>query len=184
MRDMSETPEKMTLRYQMMAIARDVLTISAVISVMSAFFWTLARPYVEPFLDLPTKVAEINARLAPISQPHLVEFKGNAILVNGSRFSRGSEMVILYNLKRNASCETQVDLNFINVTTGAKLNAGTIRAVQAPVTDDFAPFILSLVVPPSLPNGRYSYMPRMMPQNCGIYQDYNAVMSEIFEVNG
>lgn len=182
MRDISQPPEKYTFRYQMMAIARDVVTISAVVSVLSGILWTLTRPYLAPFLELPAQVAEINARLAPISAPHLVEFEGHGIVLNGVEVVRGEEIRILYNLRRNADCATEIEMSFINVDTGTLISTGTSRAVQAPVTEDFTYFILALTVPQTLPPGRYSYFPRLTPLNCGIYQAYSGAMSTPFTV--
>lgn len=180
---MSQPPEKYTIRYQLMAVARDVLTISAVVSVLGGIFWTLTRPYLAPFLDLPQKVAEINARLAPIAQPHLVEFKGIGLVINQNKMVTGETLRILYNLKRNADCTTDVEQIFVNVDTGAKTLTSTIRATQAPVSNDFSSFILELPIPSNLPDGRYSYFPRLIPINCGIYQAYTGTMTEIFEIS-
>jgi len=184
-----------TIRYQMMAIARDVLTISAVLSVVGSIFWFMSRPYLTPFLELPEKVAQIQAQLAPLSDPKIVEFNGNGKIANlvprqrgedGGQglpiFKPGEIMRVLYNLRRNADCATQVEVTFIDVKTGSKLTTGITTATQAPVTSDFTFFILNREIPNNLPDGIYSYYPRIIPLNCGIYRPYNGVMSDLFEV--
>jgi len=182
MRDMEERG-KPTIRYQLMAVARDVLTISAVLSVIGTLFWFVSRPYIEPFLDLPTKVAEINARLGPITQPHLVEFHGHGMIVSDDEVYRpGGQIRILYNLRRNADCATELEYSFVNVDTGSIISTGTGRAVQAPVTEDYTYFLLSLTVPQNLGPGRYAYFPRITPLNCGIYRPYRGALTEIFRV--
>lgn len=181
MQDLDQTG-KTTWRYQLMAIARDTLTVSAVVSLLATVAWFFVRPYALPFLTLPEKVAEINARLAPLSSPELVEFRGSGLLVNGSKFTHDGTVRIMYNLRRNADCATEVEYSFVNANTGSKVTTGTGRAVQAPVTEGFTYFILNLPIPDSLLPGKYSYFPRITPMNCGIYKTYNGAMSEIFEV--
>lgn len=186
---------KLTLRYQAIAIARDVLTISAVLSVVGSIFWVLASPYLKPFLELPEKVAQIQAQLAPISDPKLVEFQGIAMILNRDAhgwgheagggfplFKRGQHLLLLYNLRRNADCATQIEVTFIDIRSGSKIVTGTLPAVQAPVTTDFTYFILQREIPANLPPGLYTYYPRIVPVNCGVYRPFNGNMSEIFEV--
>ena len=172
----------MTFRYQAMAIARDVLTISAVVTMLSGIFWFIAKPYLQPWLELPERMAEISLRIAPLTRPQLIEFNGPAMLLNGDKFEPGDTARLLYHLRRNADCATEIEVSWIDVETGAKVVTGTMRAVQAPVTEDFTSFILALRIPANLPDGRYSYFPRLTPLNCGIYRSYNAAMSEVFEV--
>jgi hypothetical protein len=180
-RDLSQEG-KITVRYQLMAMARDILTISAVLGVLGSGFWFVVKPYLDPFLELPTKVAEINARLMPLARPHLVEFNGHAMILSSKTIPQGGSLRLLFHLRRNADCSTDVDHAFINVDTGARIAGETVRAVQAPVTEDFTSFILSIKVPIFLPAGRYTYFPRIVPINCGIYQPYNGAMSDVFEV--
>ena len=144
MRDL-DTDGKYTWRYQIVAMARDVLTICATISVLGGILWVFVSPYLEPFIELPEKVAQINARLAPLAQPHLVEFEGQGLIISDKVVKRGGNIRILYHLRRNGDCETEVDLSFLNVDTGARISVGSTRAVQAPVTDDFTTLQTSLL---------------------------------------
>lgn len=185
----------LTFRYQAIAIARDVLTISAVLSVAGSVLWFAARPYLQPFLDLPEKVAQIQVQLAPISEPKLVEFQGTALILNGDAHKKGQEsgkrfpvfeagdnMRLLFNLRRNADCATEIELTYIDVRNGSKIVTGTQRATQAPVSSDYTFFILQRRIPENLPPGIYTYYPRIIPLNCGVYRPYNGNMSDIFEV--
>lgn len=181
MRDLDDD-KKYSIRYQAVAVARDVMTISAVITLLSAIFWFVARPYLTPFLELPEKVAEINARIAPFTSPHLVEFKGPAYVIGEKSIARGGNIRLMYNLRRNADCDTEILFSFVNVDTGTTITTGTGRSVQAPVTEDFSTFFLMLHIPENLPTGNYSYYPRLTPINCGVYRAYNGALSEPFEV--
>lgn len=190
MREMSQPPEKLTLRYQLGAIARDVLTIVAVIGLLTTGLGFITRPYTQPFLKLPTELAQLQLQLAKVQvdlsevrDPRLVEFNGHAIVINDDRiYVPGSSLRLLYNLRRNASCATELEVGFFNVTDGTRIISGTRRAVQAPVTEDFQPFLLRLRIPPDLPDGVWSYQPRIIPIDCGIYGSYLGALSEPFRV--
>lgn len=181
MRDL-DTDGKYTVRYQVVAMARDVLTISAVVTMLSTVFWFAAKPYMQPFLDLPEQVAKLSAAVSSLSNPRLVEYDGYGIILGPRELRAGERATILYHLKRNADCATEVDVSFMNVNTGVKINTHTIPALRAPVSEDFSPFILSLEIPENLPPGEYVYTPRFNPIRCGIYRPYNFGISEPFTV--
>lgn len=189
MRDMNQTPEKMTLRYQLMAIARDVVTIATVVGILSGAFWFVARPYVTPYLELPADIAEFRTdlakfqiQLAEVRVPRIVDFAGIGLIASSKEVRPGDRLLILYNLRRNAGCPTEIEVGFIDAENGTRIVTHTQRAVQAAVSAEFSPFLLRLTVPTNLPPGRYSYQPRMLPIDCGVYGPYLAALSEIFTV--
>jgi hypothetical protein len=188
MRDMEQTPQKMTLRYQLAAIGRDAITITTVVGLLLAGFGFLTRPYTQPFLDLPMQVSQLQLQLAQtqlelaeIREPHIVDFKGHGIIIGPREIFSGQTIKILYNLRRNASCVTDLEVGYINVNDGTRLVTHTTRATQAPVTKDFAVFLLRHSVQ-DLPPGTWSYQPRLIPVDCGVYGPYNGAMTEPFTV--
>lgn len=191
MRDVSEPAEKLTLRYQLVALARDMGVIVATVGTILALVGLAARPYTQPFLELPEKLGELQLQLAKtqlelaeIREPRIVDFIGHGIVLGhrDQRIHPGSSIRLLYNMRRNASCATDLEIGFINVSDGTRLVTHTQRAVQAPVTLDYAPFFLRLRVPPELPPGVWSYQPRMVPLDCGVYGPYLGAISEPFHV--
>lgn len=185
MRDL-DTDGKYTIRYQAVAMARDVLTISAVTSLLATGFWFAIKPYAQPFLDLPQQVAQLTSIVAPITNPRLVEFDGYGIILdNGSGYPSvepGDRIRIMYHVRRNVDCDTTIDLIFMNVNTGIKIQYGSIPAIRSNVTNDFSPFIFSLEVPEDIPPGSYVYAPRFNPILCGVYKPYNFAISQPFKV--
>lgn len=191
MRDMAQPSEKYTLRYQLVAMARDAMTIITVVSTLTVGVLFLAKPYTQPFFDLPEKLAQLQLQfaklqldLAEIREPRLVEFEGHALVIGDASavYAPGETIRLLYNVRRNASCVTELEVRFFNVLDGTQLVTHSERAVQAPVTEDFQPFLVRFVIPQGLPDGMWTYQPRVIPFECGVYGPYLAAMSEPFTV--
>lgn len=191
MRDVGQPPEKYTLRYQLVAMARDVGTIVGTLVVIGGIVSFLTKPYTQPYIELPKQLAELQIQLAKmqlelaeVREPRIVDFIGHAIVLGhrDKEIFPGSSIRLLYNLRRNASCATDLEIGFINVGDGSRIVTHTQRAVQAPVTEDYLPFILRLRVPLELPPGTWSYQPRLIPIDCGVYRPYLGAISEPFHV--
>jgi hypothetical protein len=188
MRNDTQAPERSTLRDQLVAMARDVGTVVTTTVALGATVAFITRPYTQPYLDLPKQLAEMQIQLASLQielsevrEPHIVDFDGPALVIGEQEIVDGQTIKLLYNLRRNASCLTDVEVGYINVDDGTRIVTGTMRAVQAPVTEDYAPFLLRHRVS-GLPPGTWSYQPRLTPVECGVYGPYMGALSEPFTV--
>jgi len=179
-------PKKITempgMRHHLAAVGRDVLTISATVSLLGTLVWFAAAPHLMPWLLIPEQLAAFEDKLNGLARPRLVEFQGTALLVDKGPFKPGDDVRFVYNLRRNADCTTDIQVSWYSVRTGVRITTAVVRAVQAPVTTDFAPFILTRKIPENLPDGLWVYYPLVVPVDCGVYRPYNGNMSEVFEI--
>lgn len=189
MRDMKESDTKLTLRYQAAAIARDVMTIAAVVGLLSSAFWVVARPYLVPYLELPQQIAEfrrdiakMQLQLAEIRVPRIVDFDGLGQIIDGEDVRPGGTITVLFSLRRNASCATDIDVYFFDVNKGSKFFSHTMRSVQAPVSNEYDLYLYRIRVPGDTPPGQYIYYPRINPVECGVYGPYNGAATTPFTV--
>lgn len=189
MKQMEPPTKPYSLWHHLVAVGRDALTISAVVSLLATAFWFVAKPYLSPYLDTPKVLGELRKdivalqiQLADTAQPRIVEFQGIGLVTGEDSVRAGDRITILYNLRRNASCATEIEVAFIDVSNGTRIVTHIQRAVQAPVSDSFAPFLINLQIPAELPPGRYSYQPRISPIDCGVYKSYLGTMTSIFRV--
>lgn len=175
--------------HHLVAGARDILVISAVLTLMSGIAVTMTRPFWEPFASIPENIKELQINQAELKsvvaqglRPQIVEFEGHAQIIGKKVVKPGDTVTFLYFLRRNASCATQVERKFFDVDRGITVTTATVMANQAPVTDEFLLFRVDVKIPNTLPDGRYSYSPTLNPLECGVYDRMTVVPSEIFEV--
>lgn len=178
------------LANQLRQIARDVLTISSVVSIFFAIVWTFTKPYLIPFLQLPTQVghlqsdvAQLRTKISDSIDPRLLDFLGHGIVVGNNRsFKPGESFTVAYLLRRNASCEADIRVTFINLDTGTPISNSPFRAIKAPVTDDYFFFKVPIRIPPEMEEGNYVYKPIIVPIECGVYKEFTTPMSDPFMV--
>lgn len=166
------------------SIARDVLTMLAVMSAAASVIIALTRPYWKPFAELPENVLELQAQVADLvaSPPRLLDFAGRPVVIDASDAKPGGYIVLGFVLRRNASCDTDVRPFFVNVETGVTVVGNVFPAVKAPVTADYIWFSLSVSLPDHIRPGRYVYFPEIVPKECGVYRPIRPPQSDIFEV--
>lgn len=175
------------IRHHLAAIGRDILVLGALLSMLGGFIIAVSRPYWEPFAKMPENVAliqrqivEMQTAIADAITPRIVEFD-KALAINET-VVRGETLRVLYFLKRNASCATDVEPIFLNVDLNIPYYATVFPAQRAPVTDEFIGFIVTVPIPDDIPPGRYVYMPRINPIECGVYQPLRVMPTTIFRV--
>ena len=176
-------------RHHLVAGARDIVVVVSAITILSGIAVAVTKPFWEPFANVPRQIAEMQIEqerqgivLSSRLEPHIVEFEGKAQVIGPKVREPGQEIVFLYFLKRNATCETTVIRRFYNVETGRSYIADEVRAEQSPVTDRMNLFRVATTVPDDLPDGFYVYSPSLLPEQCGIYGRMEVIPSEIFEV--
>lgn len=180
---------KKTWLSHMAAMGRDVLTMAAVISLVSGIAAVATRTYWQPFADLPVivaaiqkEIAETQATLQGTIRPQLIDFQGNGQIVGTTEIEAGGLVEVFYSLRRNASCDTDVRPYFFDIERGLTVAGQTIPAVRAPVTSDFIPFRLSIRLPDQITPGTYVYYPEIIPKNCGVYGPLRAPPTSQFVV--
>ena len=191
---------KKTVWFHLVSGARDIIVVITVLSILLGFVGFAFRPYWEPFAELPAKVAEIEAKSAERErlflerlgelqatlnktiEPQIVEFEGKPQLVNGPIYRPGETIRLLYFLRRNATCITDVEINFYDVDRNVFINFGVREAVRAPVTRKYIPFPVDVVIPQNIRPGRYVYAPDITPIDCGVYGTMSVIPSQIFTI--
>lgn len=142
--------------------------------VSAVALWQFSGETLREFVALPDRVtgieqdmAEMRKDLAILSgrEPTrpVVEFRDGAIVIP-SEVRAGSVVTVVYNLRRNDSCSTQVERRFWNVSEGAYDARFTMTtpAIRANRAEDFGPFKFKLSVP-DLPPGEWAYHPALHP---------------------
>jgi hypothetical protein len=186
-----------TLRYHVVAGARDILVVSGVISILASALYFTLRPYIEPFANLPTELASvqlelaetrrdlstINASLRSVQEYNVVEFDGPGIVQTGTPKLAGQVINILYYLRRNANCSTRLEPRFYNVETNTYIVDAPRFAIRAPTTEEFTLFTVPVPLPEDIPPGRYVYAPLIEALDCGVYGTQGVPPSTIFEIS-
>lgn len=183
----SEVAKK--FRHHVVAGARDIVVISTVVTLIFGLFAALTKPYWEPFARLPenmvllqTELAEARSLLEGSIEPRIVDFQGRGIVVSVSPITAGGTVQILYSLRRNATCATEVTPIFYNVDRGISIQGEVVPAIRAPVTATFQPFSVPIQIPEWLTAGRYIYYPEITPLDCGVYNRIRVPPSDIIVV--
>ena len=128
---------------------------------------------------------DVSVRSLLNQKPNIIDYIGGGVIKRSyAQIRAGNTINIVYVLRRNASCSTDVTVQFFdhdnNVIRGS-LNY-TIRATQAPVSKEFSIFTVPVRLPDNMPDGNFSYAPIITPIDCGVYQAQKAPLSESFEV--
>lgn len=175
---------------------KQFLVISAVLGVLSTAAVNITRPFWEPFASIPEEITQIKLelqnnlddirqisdRISNSLTPQVVEFDGPGVIVNEGLVVRGGDLTLVYFLKRNVDCRTEVEGIFYNVDTGIPYPGVPSQARRAPITNIFILFPVTVDVPDDIPPGRYIFSPFLNPEDCGIYGRIRVPLSEIFEV--
>ena len=169
-------------------VAKSITHIWTVLIIISTIVFFLFKPYITPYVDLPEDIKQLKVAVTALtvaqsnSKPQVVSFTGTPQLVDANtKYVIGDNVQFMYFLRRNVSCDTELRVFFYNVATGTLHSGPTLLATKASITTDFIPFKVNVTVPP-LPTGRYSYIPTLVPLNCGVYEAIKAPPSQIFEV--
>jgi hypothetical protein len=178
-----------SMRQHIVAGGRDVLVVCAVLTLMGGLLQALFKPHWAPYQALPSSVADlktavdgVQAMLAQNARPLVVETQGNGMIVSGGVHEAGGLVTILYSVRRNVACDGRYLQRFFNADTGTEFSGGWVDSIKAPTSDTFNPFKLDLRLPADLPDGRYIYIPRLVPIDCGVYGPLSIAPSEIFTV--
>lgn len=171
--------------------AKDTMAVVALLSFTMTILVFLFSSKLEPFLELPVALEEVRKETALIRNdfdryytPKLVRFQGLGLVVGTEEAKPGGHIDIIHFLRREASCETLVRIQFYNVDTGRVVQGPTIPAQKAPVTNSFIPFPLRINLPEEMKSGeRYVYYPIIKPIECGVYEtEFRAAPTGIFTV--
>lgn len=188
---------KKTMRHHVIAVLRDFLVVSAFFGATTTGLSILLKPYWEPFATLPQQLismqqemvdtnlelAELRATLTELTEPQIVEFQGIGVVTGDKVVKAGGSISVLYSLRRNASCDTEVRRILYDVDRNVSVQVGTSWAIKAPVTTAFIPFtVTNIEIPLTLRPGRYVYYPELTPVSCRPYGTIRVPMSEVFEV--
>jgi len=179
--------QQTTILHHLTAAARDIAVLGSVMGVIFGGMAYLTRPYWEPFAEMPRQVALIQRQIVEMQteisgklKPQIVSFR--KATVTTETVTPGGRLALLYFLKRNAACETEVSVVFYNVDTNVREYGAVISAQRAPVTADYIPFPVTVPIPENMPPGRYVYVPTISPVDCGVYEDQRVMHSDIFRV--
>lgn len=172
--------------------ASDFTKLGVFLSMVFAVVWFAARPAVEPYLSVPqtqqlilSEQQSLKNLIDEVARPLILEFQGEGVILSAQRvYSPGDTVPIMYFLRRNATCQTRLELDFLEVDRNIIHNSGQTIARQAPVTSNFIPFPIDIVIPDNMPDGRYVYWPKANAIDCGRYSNHavRVTPSEIFEV--
>lgn len=186
------TPKENTWFHKIANWAGDFTKIGVFLVMISSVAWFAARPTLEPYINLPanqqlilSEQASLKSLINEVSRPTVLDFQGPAYIVDKKDFYRPGETVqLMYFLRRNVTCRTQLDLDFLEVNRNIVYSAGQTIARQAPVTDGYISFPVDILIPPSIPDGVYSYWPTARALECGRYStsSQRVAPSEVFEV--
>lgn len=178
--------------YQTLAArAKDTLALAALVALFMSVLTFLFQDRLKPFVELPRTVGElsevtslIRLDLDKFFTPQLIRFQGLGLVVDDANAIPGGYIEILHFVRREASCETRVNIQFYNVDTGRVVAGPIIPAQKAPVTKNFIPFPLRINLPKEMKSGeRYVYYPTIEPLECGVYDgEFRANPTGIFTV--
>lgn len=163
--------------FQLVMAAATVITLTG-----SVFVWTLPRLFPE-WAAIPDRIAAVEASMQTLAsaRPAVVVFSGAGI-VSAPTVAAGESLTVVYVLRRTIACETTVNMRFWDHDTNTVIAGPSMPAVRSPVSPDFGPFAVRVKIPDELPPGHYSYLPEIVPLNCGVYGAITPPMSETFEV--
>lgn len=117
------------------------------------------------------------------SRPEVIALEG-VCMSSKPVVRQGETQVIVYTLRRNISCDTDIVVRFWSYSRNIldSVNTYTVPATKAPVTSSMIYFPVTVRIPEHLPPDEYSYAPLVKPKDCGIYTDQTLPLSEKFTV--
>jgi len=176
-----------SVRHHVTAAARDIAVLGSVMGAFAAIMIAFTRPYWEPFAQLPADVARIQeqivgiqARLSDGLSPKIVSFHSALPVIE--KVKQGETLPILFFLRRNASCQTEVQPSFYNIDRNYRTSGEPYLAQRAPVTEQSILFQVRVPIPEDLPPARYVYTAELVPIDCGVYGPMQAMPSQPFDV--
>lgn len=152
---------------------------SGFLSLMSFALWD----NIEPYVDVPVKLAQLEETVGSLLDPRLIVFDGPGIILNDNdTVEAGEDVEIGYILNRVASCATTIHEIIVDTSTGREIQLRSVPAVKAPVSSEVGFFRIAIPIPDRIQPGEYFYWPRISPIECGVYKDFRADRSEVFKV--
>jgi hypothetical protein len=184
------TEENKKTLHSIVSAVKDVLYLGGVLGSIFLFFAWAFKPYWEPiallpeeFLALRKDIVIIQERLSSDLTPKAVDFSGTPIVTDISESYPGGYIEIVYFLRKNVSCETELEIFFYDIFNNRDEYFGVTGSIKAPVTEEFVLFNLKIDLPENIKPGKYTYSPFIKPIECGIYDSlYRVNPTEVFEV--
>jgi len=132
--------------------------------------------------SLATEVAALREVIS-FNEPQIVEFKGNLIVAD-NKLRAGDNLQVTAVLRRNAGCATQVINQFYDHNANLLVSRYTYvtDAVKTPVSEDFGVYTFQVVLPSDMSLGRYSYSAKLVPLECGVYEEIVLPLSTPFYI--
>lgn len=184
------------IRQWVIAVCRDLTVFSVAATILGTVTFALLRPYITPYLEAPAKQVEateerlaiklaverIEATLNEGRDFRLVDFEGVGLIIDAENAYPGGWIEVFYMLRRNASCDSDIVPKFFDMGTKLVTQGPIIPSVKAPVTATFIPFALRIRLPDEIFPGFYTYIPDVVPKDCGVYDRMTVTPTQIFEV--
>lgn len=162
----------------------EYLVISVFLTSFISFVGWLYKDNIQEFFETPQRLAAIELAVGDLTEPKLVEVMGPALVLEENKTVKlGQPVSMGFTLRRNASCDSDIEAIFINVDTGIEKRIGVSPSVRAPVTEDLIFFRLDISTV-GLGEGKWVYFPRIIPKECGVYESYRIPASEVFTIEG
>lgn len=181
---------KLSMKDRVVGWSKDLLTIIAALSILFSMAAVMFRPWIQPFMDLPQSLNQLSSSLAVLQSrvdgygsPQLLNVQGiGQIIGNRNLPTEGGVLTVGYFLRRNASCETDIRIRFVDIERNQTIVTLTRPTNRAPVTASFIFFKVDIVVPEGFRPSVYAYHPEILPVDCGVYKPFSIAPSQYFTV--
>lgn len=116
--------------------------------------------------------------------PEVLEFSSATGVAYPEVAAPGETVFVSYLMRRTINCSTDVRVQFYDHarTILASEHSYTVEAVRSRISTEFDVVTVPVRIPPTLPEGVYSYAPRLTYKNCGIYKPEQVAFSTTFTV--
>lgn len=159
-----------TLGQQLRAFLFETAKIIGSISVISVPLGWFGLPLIDAYIN--NKISDFVVALEETKKEQIIEFRGNGIVMEQGPFKPGDQVPILFLLKSKGNCHRDIEMRFIG-PSGSPMTHLTqlIKATQAPITQDFIPFTITITIPSLAPDGPLVYGAIVRPINCPQFAD-------------
>ena len=148
-----------------------------------------ARTLAPDWANMPKTLAQLSVEVSALRQqietqaPQLIEYKGS-IITAYPVVAQGNDITLTSVQRLNVGCSTNINVRFFDHSdnTIVERHSYILTDVKTPVSRQFAPYSFRVFIPSDLAPGTYSYLPEIIPVDCGIYRPIIAPMSFPFEV--